>query len=60
MMDNWTSVNHNMLDMMALSGRISKKEAERLKKIKDYSPWYRIMDEQYALRWDRSTTGFQS
>ena len=24
------------------------------------SETYRIMDEQYALRWDRSTTGFQS
>jgi hypothetical protein len=46
MMENWTAVNHNMLDMMAFSGRISKKSAEKLKKIKDYVPWYRIMDDQ--------------
>ena len=42
---NFTSVNHNMLDMMAFSGRISKGMAEKLKAIKDYSPWTRIMDD---------------
>lgn len=46
MMDNWTEVNHNMLDMMAFSGVISKKRATQLKAIKDYVPWYRIMDDQ--------------
>ena len=46
MMKNWTAVNHNMLDMLAFSGRISKKGAEKLKSIKDYVPWYRIMDDQ--------------
>jgi hypothetical protein len=46
MMENWTAVNQNMLDIMAFSGRISKKSAEKLKAIKDYVPWYRIMDDQ--------------
>ena len=46
MLKNWTSVNKNMLDMLAFSGRISKKTAEKLKSIKDYVPWYRIMDDQ--------------
>jgi hypothetical protein len=46
MMDNWTAVNHNMLDNMVFSGVISKRRAKDLKAIKDYVPWYRIMDEQ--------------
>jgi hypothetical protein len=46
MMENWTNVNHNMLDMAAFSGIMSKKRAEHLKSIKDYVPWYRIMDDQ--------------
>ena len=49
MMTNWTAVNHNMLDMMAFSGRISKKMADKLKAIKDYSPWARIIDERQDL-----------
>lgn len=49
MMVNWTAVNHNMLDMMAFSGRISKKEADKLKSIKDYSPWARLVDERQGL-----------
>ena len=49
MMTNWTAVNHNMLDMMAYSGRISKKMADKLKAIKDYSPWARIIDERQDL-----------
>jgi hypothetical protein len=46
MMDNWTAVNKNMLDMMEFAGNISKKRAEHLRNIKDYVPWYRIMDDQ--------------
>lgn len=46
MMDNWTAVNHNMIDNMKLSGIISNKRAEQLKAIEDYVPWYRIMDNQ--------------
>jgi hypothetical protein len=49
MMTNWTAVNHNMLDMMAFSGRISQKEADKLKAIKDYSPWARLVDERQGL-----------
>ena len=44
MMDNWTAVNHNMLDNMQFSGILSKKRAQQLKDIEDYVPWYRIMD----------------
>jgi hypothetical protein len=46
MMDNWTAVNQNMIDMMEFSGIISKQRAKSLRSIKDYVPWYRIMDEQ--------------
>jgi hypothetical protein len=46
MMDNWTAVNQNMLDMMEFSGVISKKRAANLRAIEDYVPWYRIMDDQ--------------
>jgi hypothetical protein len=46
MMENWTAVNKEMLDIMEFSGRISKKTAQKLKDIKDYVPWYRIMDDQ--------------
>jgi hypothetical protein len=45
MMDNWTAVNHNILDNMFLAGRISAKQLESLKAIKDYSPWYRVMND---------------
>jgi tetratricopeptide (TPR) repeat protein len=46
MMDNWTAVNQNMIDMMEFSGIISKQRAKSLRKIEDYVPWYRIMDDQ--------------
>ena len=45
MMDNWTAVNHNILDNMFLAGRINAKQLESLKAIKDYSPWYRVMND---------------
>ena len=45
MMDNWTTVNQNMIDNMEFSGIISKKRAETLRNIKDYVPWYRIQDD---------------
>ena len=46
MMENWTSVNRNMIDMMEFSHIISEKRAETLRNIKDYVPWQRIQDEQ--------------
>jgi hypothetical protein len=49
-MTNWTAVNHNMLDNLAFSGRISQKTADALKKIKDYVPWNRVMDEEEGVR----------
>lgn len=44
MMDNWTAVNHNMIDNMEMSNLISAKRAKQLRSIKDYVPWYRIKD----------------
>jgi hypothetical protein len=49
-MKNWTAVNHNMLDNLAFSGRISQKMADGLKEIKDYVPWNRVMDENESIR----------
>jgi hypothetical protein len=56
MMENWTRVNQNMIDMMLFSKIISKKRAERLKGIKDYVPWYRIQDDMEDIH-DTSTMG---
>jgi hypothetical protein len=56
MMENWTKVNQNMIDMMLFSKIISKKRAERLKGIKDYVPWYRIQDDMEDVH-DTSTMG---
>ena len=49
MMDNWTPVNHNMLDMMVFGGVISRARADKLKAIKDYVPWFRIQDDSEEL-----------
>jgi hypothetical protein len=45
MMTNWTAVNRNILDMMRFAGILSKDRHQRLKAIKDYVPWYRVMDD---------------
>jgi hypothetical protein len=44
MMENWTAVNHNMLDNMVFAGIISAKRGASLKAIKDYVPWFRVQD----------------
>jgi hypothetical protein len=44
-LDNWTQVNHNMLDMAAFSGYLGQERVDRLKEIKDYVPWQRIMEQ---------------
>jgi hypothetical protein len=49
MLDNWRPVNHNMLDNLVFSGKISKREADRYKKHKYYVPWTRIMDEEESI-----------
>ena len=46
MMQNWNSVNKNMIDNMELSRMISKERADSLRAIEDYVPWQRIMDDQ--------------
>ena len=45
-LENFTAVNHEMIDNMVKSSRISAQEGERLKKMKGYVPWNRVMDEQ--------------
>jgi hypothetical protein len=60
MMDNWTAVNHNMLDNLAFSGRISKPRAEKLKKIKNYSPWYRVMEDSEDIYDAKQISGASS
>jgi Na+-translocating ferredoxin:NAD+ oxidoreductase RnfG subunit len=57
MLDNWTKVNDNMIDMMLFSKIISKKRAEQLKKIKDYVPWYRIKDDMEDVHTDSKLGG---
>jgi hypothetical protein len=49
MLNNWRSVNHNMLDNLVFSGKIKKREADRYKKHKYYVPWTRIMDEEESI-----------
>jgi hypothetical protein len=49
MLDNWTQVNSNMIDMMLFGKIISEKRAKQLKGIKDYVPWYRIQDDMEDL-----------
>ena len=46
MMDNWNSVNKNMVDNMEHARIISKQRADTLRDIEDYVPWQRIQDEQ--------------
>jgi hypothetical protein len=48
-MENWTKVNHNQLDMQLFSGLISKARHKQLKGIQDYVPWQRIMDDMEDL-----------
>lgn len=49
MMTNWTAVNQNMLDNMRLAGILSKERYQKLKSIKDYVPWYRVMDDNMDI-----------
>ena len=49
MMENWTSVNHNMLDNMYRTGLLNKTRLENLKSIKDYVPWFRIDEGSESL-----------
>lgn len=49
MMTNWTAVNQNMLENMRLAGILSKERYQKLKSIKDYVPWYRVMDDNMDI-----------
>ena len=60
MMKNWKGVSHNMIDNMAFSSRISQKEADGLKEIKDYSPWQRLRDEEEEGLFGNRSTGATS
>ena len=60
MMKNWKGVNHNMIDNMAFSSRISEKEAEGLKKIESYSPWQRVRDSEEESLFGGKSSSFTS
>ena len=60
MLDNWSKVNENMIDMMLFGKIISKKRAERLKGIKDYVPWYRVQDDMADVHDQTSMGGVRS
>jgi hypothetical protein len=45
LMDNWTAVNQNLLQFWKQVGLLSKGRYETLSNIKDYVPWYRIMND---------------
>ena len=44
-MNNWNAVNQNMLNFWFDVGLFSEARYELLSNIKDYIPWYRIMDD---------------
>ena len=44
-MDNWTAVSQNLLKMWKDVKLIPKERYNSLSEIKDYVPWYRIMDD---------------
>jgi viroplasmin and RNaseH domain-containing protein len=45
-MDNFNSVNQNMLSFWRQVGLLSENRYKTLSQIKDYVPWYRIMDDE--------------
>jgi len=45
-MDNWTAVNQNLLRFWRQVGLLSQGRYETLSAIKDYVPWYRIMNDE--------------
>jgi hypothetical protein len=46
LMDNWTAINQNLLKFWRQVGLLSQGRYERLSSIKDYVPWYRIMNDE--------------
>jgi len=48
-MDNWTAINQNLLKFWRQVGLLSQGRYETLAAIKDYVPWYRIMDDEKDL-----------
>lgn len=48
-MDNFTAVNQNLLRIWRQVGLLSAGRYEVLSKIKDYVPWYRIMNDEEDL-----------
>lgn len=57
MMDNWTAVNHNLIDVNVFAGVYSKIRGKQLKAIKDYVPWYRIMDDMTDIHMPAGVRG---
>lgn len=45
-MDNWTAINQNLLRFWRQVGLLSQGRYDTLSQIKDYVPWYRIMNDE--------------
>jgi len=50
-MDNFTAVNHNMLDNQYYAGLLNERRWKKLKSIKDYVPWFRVDDESEPIHY---------
>jgi hypothetical protein len=46
LMDNWTAINQNLLKVWRQVGLLSQSRYDTLSAIKDYVPWYRIMNDE--------------
>ena len=58
-MDNWTAINQNLLRFWRQVGLLSQGRYETLSAIKDYVPWYRIMNDELDLH-DSDQSAVQS
>lgn len=59
LMRNWTAVNQNLLKFWRQVGLLSAGRYEKLSAIKDYVPWYRIMNDELDLH-DSDQSAVQS
>lgn len=56
MMDNWNAINQNLLHVWRQVGLLSQSRYEQLSAIKDYVPWYRIMNDAEDIHSPIQTT----
>jgi hypothetical protein len=59
MMENWNAINQNLLTFWRQVGLLSQGRYEALSAIKDYVPWYRIMNDELDLH-DSDQSAVQS